>query len=63
MLKEVGEPLGLDMLDAAEAVLAVANNSMAGAIRTAALARGLDTAAAPQRAPRRLTGFAPRARR
>jgi N-methylhydantoinase A len=30
------------MLDAAEAVLAVANNAMAGAIRTAALARGLD---------------------
>ena len=42
VLKEVGEPLGLDMLDAAEAVLAVANNAMAGAIRTAALARGLD---------------------
>lgn len=42
VLKEIGEPLGLDVLDAAEAVLAVANNAMAGAIRTAALARGLD---------------------
>lgn len=42
VLKEISEPLGLDVLDAAEAVLAVANNAMAGAIRTAALARGLD---------------------
>ena len=40
----VGEPLGLDPLAAAEAILAVANAAMAGAIRLVSVERGLDPA-------------------
>ncbi|BCX17308.1 MAG: hydantoinase [Geminicoccaceae bacterium] len=38
----VGRPLGLDPLDAAEAILAVANARMAGAIRLVSIERGHD---------------------
>ena len=40
----VANPLGLDPLDAAEAVLRVANAKMAGAIRLVSIERGLDPA-------------------
>lgn len=40
--RHVGEPLGLDPLDAAEAILAVANARMAGAIRLVSVERGHD---------------------
>ncbi len=42
--RHVGEPLGLDPLAAAEAILAVANAAMAGAIRLVSVERGLDPA-------------------
>ena len=38
----VGEPLGLDTLQAAEAILRVANSRMAGAIRLVSIERGFD---------------------
>lgn len=38
----VGQPLGLDTLQAAEAVLRVANSRMAGAIRLVSIERGFD---------------------
>lgn len=38
----VAEPLGLDPMDAAEAILKVANARMAGAIRLVSIERGLD---------------------
>ncbi len=38
----VGEPLGLDTVSAAEAVLRVANSRMAGAIRLVSIERGFD---------------------
>ncbi|MDE0794697.1 MAG: hydantoinase/oxoprolinase family protein [Alphaproteobacteria bacterium] len=38
----VGEPLGLDDLDAAEAIIRVANSRMAGAIRLVSIERGHD---------------------
>lgn len=38
----VGRPLGLDAIDSAAAVLAVANNQMAGAIRFVSIAKGHD---------------------
>ena len=38
----VGEPLGLDTLAAAEAILRVANSRMAGAIRLVSIERGFD---------------------
>lgn len=38
----VGQPLGLDRLQAAEAVLRVANSRMAGAIRLVSIERGFD---------------------
>lgn len=38
----VGEPLGLDTLAAAEAILKVANSRMAGAIRLVSIERGFD---------------------
>ncbi len=40
--KHVGEPLGLNTLDAAEAILRVANSRMAGAIRLVSIERGFD---------------------
>jgi N-methylhydantoinase A len=40
----VAEPLGLDVMDAAEAVLKVANAKMAGAIRLVSIERGHDPA-------------------
>ena len=40
--KEVGEPLGLDTLAAAEAIIRVANARMAGAIRLVSVERGHD---------------------
>ena len=40
--KHVGDPLGLDDLDAAEAILRVANSRMAGAIRLVSIERGYD---------------------
>ena len=40
----VGTPLGLDALDAAEAILTVANAKMAGAIRLVSIERGHDPA-------------------
>ena len=40
----VGAPLGLDPLDAAEAILKVANAKMAGAIRLVSIERGHDPA-------------------
>lgn len=38
----VGEPLGLDTLQAAEAIMRVANSRMAGAIRLVSIERGFD---------------------
>ena len=40
----VADPLGLDPMDAAEAILRVANAKMAGAIRLVSIERGLDPA-------------------
>lgn len=40
--KHVGEPLGLETLAAAEAILRVANSRMAGAIRLVSIERGFD---------------------
>ena len=45
ILRDVGEPLGLDVMDAAEAILKVANAKMAGAIRLVSIERGHDPAA------------------
>jgi N-methylhydantoinase A len=42
ILKHVGEPLGLDAMAAAEAILRVANAKMAGAIRLVSIERGHD---------------------
>jgi N-methylhydantoinase A len=42
ILDVVGRPLGLDAVDAAAAVLRVANDRMAGALRLVSLARGRD---------------------
>jgi N-methylhydantoinase A len=42
MLDQVGAPLGLDAVNAAAAVLRVANDKMAGAVRMVSLARGHD---------------------
>ena len=42
LLKHVGEPLGLDAMAAAEAVVRVANAKMAGAIRLVSIERGHD---------------------
>lgn len=44
ILKHVGEPLGLDAMAAAEAILRVANARMAGAIRLVTIERGHDPA-------------------
>ena len=40
--REIGEPLGLDVIDAAEAIIRVANAKMAGAIRLVSIERGHD---------------------
>lgn len=40
--QRVGRPLGYDAVRAAEAIVAVANNQMAGAIRLVAMSKGLD---------------------
>ena len=40
--KHVGEPLGLEPISAADAILAVVNNAMAGAIRFISIEKGLD---------------------
>ena len=40
--QHVGEPLGLDTMSAAEAILTVANSRMAGAIRLVSIERGFD---------------------
>ncbi|HZV92049.1 MAG TPA: hydantoinase/oxoprolinase family protein, partial [Caldimonas sp.] len=42
LLEQVGAPLGLDANGAAAAILRIANDRMAGAIRMVSLARGLD---------------------
>jgi len=42
ILRHVGEPLGLDALAAAEAILRVANSRMAGALRLVSIERGFD---------------------
>ncbi len=42
MLEQVGTPLGLDAVNAAAAVLRVANDKMAGAVRMVSLSRGHD---------------------
>ncbi|QUJ78305.1 hydantoinase/oxoprolinase family protein [Sulfitobacter albidus] len=42
ILKHVGDPLGLDALAAAEAILRVANSRMAGALRLVSIERGFD---------------------
>ena len=42
VLKTIGAPLGLDAITAAAAILRVANDKMAGAIRMVSLARGHD---------------------
>jgi N-methylhydantoinase A len=42
--KHIGEPLGLDAMAAAEAVIRVANSRMAGAIRLVSIERGHDPA-------------------
>ncbi len=42
MLARIGEPLGLSAVDAAAAILRIANDRMAGAIRMASVARGHD---------------------
>ena len=45
ILRDVGAPLGLEAMDAAEAILKVANAKMAGAIRLVSIERGHDPAA------------------
>ena len=40
--EHVGRPLGLDVMDAAEAIIRVANSKMAGAIRLVSIERGHD---------------------
>ena len=40
--RAIGEPLGLDVIDAAEAIIRVANAKMAGAIRLVSIERGHD---------------------
>lgn len=42
ILKHVGGPLGMDALQAAEAILRVANSRMAGALRLVSIERGFD---------------------
>ncbi|NNE51422.1 MAG: hydantoinase/oxoprolinase family protein [Sulfitobacter sp.] len=42
ILEQVGKPLGLDALKAAEAILRVANSRMAGALRLVSIERGFD---------------------
>ncbi len=42
ILEHVGKPLGLDALEAAEAILRVANSRMAGALRLVSIERGFD---------------------
>ena len=42
ILEHVGKPLGLTALEAAEAILTVANSRMAGALRLVSIERGLD---------------------
>jgi N-methylhydantoinase A len=42
LLKRIGEPLGLDAVGAAAAILRVADDKMAGALRIVSLARGRD---------------------
>ena len=42
ILEHVGEPLGLDAVAAAEAIVRVANARMAGAIRLVSIERGHD---------------------
>jgi N-methylhydantoinase A len=42
ILTHVGEPLGLSLMDAAEAIIRVANSRMAGAIRLVSIERGHD---------------------
>ena len=42
ILEHVGDPLGLDALAAAEAILRVANSRMAGALRLVSIERGFD---------------------
>ena len=42
ILEHVGTPLGLDALQAAEAILRVANSRMAGALRLVSIERGFD---------------------
>lgn len=40
--REVAEPLGMDVMDAARGILAIADNKMMGAIRLVSVERGLD---------------------
>jgi N-methylhydantoinase A len=42
ILEHVGKPLGFDALEAAEAILRVANSRMAGALRLVSIERGFD---------------------
>ncbi|WP_375259997.1 hydantoinase/oxoprolinase family protein [Citreimonas sp.] len=42
ILEHVGKPLGLSAMDAAEAIVRVANSAMAGAIRLVSIERGFD---------------------
>jgi N-methylhydantoinase A len=42
IMAKIGQPLGLDAIGAAEAILRIANDKMAGAIRMVSLARGHD---------------------
>ncbi len=42
MLEKIGKPLGLSAIGAAEAIIRIANDKMAGAIRMVSLARGHD---------------------
>lgn len=40
--ERIGRPLGLDLTEAADGIIAIANNNMIGAIRQVSVARGLD---------------------
>ncbi len=40
--EQIAAPLGLDVIEAAEGIIAIADNAMLGAIRTISIARGLD---------------------